>query len=139
MKLNITIPKTNGAPVAVTKFAAVPEVKAELVPAAEIPPMPAHIGQPVGAPPAEVVPKTFEEAIAVATSTGQVRMEYRALYAQVANAFAMERVANALDELLSMIAPTVEDGEEPEASVLSQVIADGIVMAAEHGKKSKKS
>lgn len=97
------------------------ETEAELVP-----PPPAQMNAPVGAPPAPVAaPEGIEETLAMALKARNGRIEFALFWAQMAQALATKQVADHLDELLNFLgardAEELPDGDESDPRLQDQI------------------
>lgn len=125
------------------------EVKEEVVSAGQafveqaktetpLPPMPAHIGKPVGNPPPDDIMHraTFEEFFELAKLTGSksdpIPMQKAMIWAQMSQALATKQLADGVDDLLVFLGARDEPGEDPvdDGPRFSHQITDSLVDVA---------
>lgn len=117
-----------------------PAPMTELVPPNDpsLPPMPAHIGKPVGPPPPpREQPRNYVECEERARQAAGGRVELAHLWAMLAQAHATKEVADKLDALNEYLGvydeaeqDDLEDGETPLSPRLADVLSEGILSAA---------
>lgn len=93
------------------------------------PPVPRQMNHPVGPPPSETAtPTDFQGCMDLAL---KAQAPFKPYWVERAKAHAMNRIANALDTLVEMCKPEVDEHGELSPGAMSEVIADGILMAAQ--------
>jgi len=95
---------------------------------APLPPAPAQMNAPVGPPPPAVKdPETFEEIFALALKARSGRLDFAQFWASLAQAQALNRAADRLDELMDYLGARDTEDEVGSGPRLADQVTNGIV------------
>ena len=95
---------------------------------APLPPAPAQMNAPVGPPPPPAKdPETFEEIFALALKARSGRLDFAQFWASLAQAQALNRAADRLDELMDYLGARDTEDEVGSGPRLADQVTNGIV------------